>query len=32
MAAGAHACLPKPVDVRELINIVDEALRLRIAR
>jgi signal transduction histidine kinase len=30
MAAGAHACLPKPVDVKELIALVDDALKLRI--
>ncbi|MGQ0569922.1 MAG: ATP-binding protein [Armatimonadota bacterium] len=30
LAAGAHACLPKPVDVKELIRIVDGSLGLRI--
>jgi signal transduction histidine kinase len=30
MAAGAHGCLPKPVDVKELIALVDDALKLRI--
>ncbi len=30
LAAGAHACLTKPVDVRELIRLVDATLKLRI--
>jgi len=30
LASGAHACLAKPIDVRELMKILDGALRLRI--
>lgn len=30
LASGAHACLAKPIDVRELMKILDGVLRLRI--
>jgi PAS domain S-box-containing protein len=30
LAAGAHACMAKPIDVVELMKILDEVLRLRI--
>lgn len=30
LASGAHACLAKPIDVKELMAILDQALRLRI--
>jgi PAS domain S-box-containing protein len=30
LASGAHACLAKPIDIAELMKILDEVLRLRI--
>lgn len=30
LAAGAHACLAKPIDIVEFMKILDEVLRLRI--
>ncbi|MDR7418973.1 MAG: ATP-binding protein [Armatimonadota bacterium] len=30
LASGAHACLAKPIDIAELMKILDELLRLRI--
>jgi CheY-like chemotaxis protein len=30
LAYGAHACLAKPFDIKELMTILDEVLKLRI--